>query len=336
MSNYYENPNFSLDFHIEGCRALRYEQLFNKANNLIEKEGSQMLNVKYVLVLIFTAQILWAADDKKSTSKGTTKPAVSTKSKVDSKPVVIPEVQANVKTETSDQKNAELDAAAKVEEITEDNNATKSTDKEGTSSIQEKAPAKKEKGEGGRSFGRIGLSYGISFPHFTEYGLDYLTLNKFFSFSGILGGAKAKMGGGVSTEISSQDLRVRWHPFASSFFFGVGYGIQTIGLQATTTSNSTTAVTKLKIKGNYMLPHIGWFRVWDIGLTMGFDLGYLRPSGVTSTLDTDTPGATQAERDALLASTEYQKSKKDIEAAGKLLGSVSIPYLTLFKIGWVF
>lgn len=33
---------------------------------------------------------------------------------------------------------------------------------------------------------------------------------------------------------------------------------------------------------------------------------------------------------------EYAKLKKDAEDAGNKLGKTSIPYMTLFKIGWLF
>jgi hypothetical protein len=195
--------------------------------------------------------------------------------------------------------------------------------------------SKKDESSGGRNFGKVGISYGISFPHFTEYGIDYQTMNKMFSFSGILGG-KALTMSDAKVNISSMDLRLRWHPFMGSFFLGVGYGKQTIALEASGTYANIATVAKLDIKNNYLMPHMGWFRVWDIGLTMGFDFGVLTPSGVTSTLTTDTPSASPAERTAALASADYLKMKDDTEKMGKTFGSASIPYITLFKIGWLF
>ncbi|MCX6126973.1 MAG: hypothetical protein NTV34_19790 [Proteobacteria bacterium] len=42
--------------------------------------------------------------------------------------------------------------------------------------------------------------------------------------------------------------------------------------------------TKVKVaaKSNYIAPHIGWFGIWEPGFTIGLVLGWLIPSGATS------------------------------------------------------
>jgi hypothetical protein len=201
-----------------------------------------------------------------------------------------------------------------------------------SSAASEMSPA----GEKGKtSWGQLGLTGSLALPHVIEYGLDYLSPGKMLSSSFVIGGYKFKAGD-VSAGISSYDLRGRWHPFMGSFFLGLAYGTQKISVEAKDTVNTFETIVKLDIKSAYLMPHIGWLAVWDSGFTLGFDLGMIMPSGVSTTLSTDIPSATASQKDAVVTSSDYLKLKKDAESSGDKLGKTSIPYITLLKIGWMF
>jgi hypothetical protein len=186
-----------------------------------------------------------------------------------------------------------------------------------------------------KSWGRLGLSAALTAPHIIEYGLDYFTPDNMFSSSFVVGGYTFKTGT-VSAGISSYDLRGRWHPFMGSFFLGLAYGSQKISIEAKDVVNTFDTIVKLDIKSAYVMPHLGWFAAWDSGFTLGFELGMIMPSGVSSSLTTDIPAASASQRAAIEATNDYIKMKTDAESAGDKLGKTSIPYLTLLKLGWVF
>ena len=82
-----------------------------------------------------------------------------------------------------------------------------------------------------------------------------------------------------------------------------------------------------------MVPFIpAAYRMWGVsdgGLFGGIDFGFQSPSGVSSTLSSNA--------DALVKATaEYQNLEADIRDQGKKLGEISIPTLTLFRLGYLF
>jgi hypothetical protein len=176
---------------------------------------------------------------------------------------------------------------------------------------------------------KLGPTIALTFPRVKELGLEFKAGSGFFSFGLISGGFKTKPTSEVSAEFSNYELRGRWHPFAGSFFLGVGYGKQNIKLEGTKEISSVPVTLNLDIESTYLMPHLGWFRVSDIGLTFGFDIGTILPSGVTSKMTSNASTAAES-------TSDYAKMKKDTEDAGDKLGKTSLPYMALFKIGWLF
>lgn len=176
---------------------------------------------------------------------------------------------------------------------------------------------------------KLGPTVAVSFPRVTEYALEYKTGSGLFSTALISGGFSFKPESTTSASFSNFELRGRWHPFYGSFFLGLGMGSQSIKVQATDTINSTNVVLDLDITSTYMVPHIGWLSVYSFGLTFGFDVGMIVPSGVKSKLSSNAPTIVKS-------TSDYQKMEDDILASGDKLGKVSIPYMTLLKVGWLF
>lgn len=228
------------------------------------------------------------------------------------------------------EKSEATDKAVNSEKV-QDADKTEKTNKVDTAEKTESADStnKNENPSEGRSFGRIGPMFTLSFPRIKEISLEYLTVNKMFSFALSKGGISIDPATNISATFSNFDIRGRWHPFMGSFFLGAGYGSQSITIEGTETINSITAHLKEEVTSTYFMPQLGWLSVWDIGLTMGFELGTIIPSGVSTNFTSDAPALVKA-------TSDYKKLKEDAESTGNKLGASSIPYIALFRIGWLF
>ncbi|MBC7420442.1 MAG: hypothetical protein H7328_06905 [Bdellovibrio sp.] len=200
----------------------------------------------------------------------------------------------------------------------------------------------------------FGLHADVNIPHLINYGLDYWHSSRWFSASANMGGASVPSSlvksaisdiDDPSIKISNMEGVLRVHPFAGSFYIGAAYGNhkieaagnKTITITSPAPGSATFRLTDT-IKANYFTPHIGWLWKLDMGLTFGFDLGYLNPSSVSVDLKEEalTPlpgGATLAD---FQSTAEYKKAKKDIVDGSEDVGKKGLPYLALFRIGYMF
>jgi len=204
----------------------------------------------------------------------------------------------------------------------------------------EAAPVSKGKGMLGDL--RIGPSVALGLPHPLTGGVD-LVYGDLISLS-VTGGNFGVAVEETELEIRNWDAALRWYPFQGSFFLGAAYGSQGIvGKLKTDVEVTTGGVTlkvpttiRLEVESSYMTPQIGWFARWDSGLTLGFDFGYQLPSGVTTDLQTSFENVSAASEQAVRDSADYKKNKDDIEKAAEAFGKEAIPYITFFRIGWLF
>lgn len=200
----------------------------------------------------------------------------------------------------------------------------------------------KSKGKGLLGDIRIGPSVALGFPHPLTGGLDIVYAD-LFSVSATAGRAGAKVED-TEIEIRNWDATFRFFPFQGSFFIGAAYGNQGIvGKLKTDIETTSSGVTlkvpttlRLEVESNYLTPQLGWFARWDSGLTLGFDFGYQMPSGAKSELQTAFENVSAANEKAVLDSEDYKDNKKDVEDAAEAFGKKSIPYISFFRIGWLF
>jgi hypothetical protein len=199
-----------------------------------------------------------------------------------------------------------------------------------------------KKGKGLLGDIRIGPSVALGFPHPLTAGLDVVYADM-FSVSATAGRSGAKVED-TEIEIRNWDATVRFFPFQGSFFIGAAYGNQGIvGKLKTDIETTSSGVTlkvpttlRLEVESNYLTPQLGWFARWDSGLTLGFDFGYQMPSGAKSELQTAFENVSAAKEQAVRDSEDYKTNKKDIEDAAETFGKTSIPYVSFFRIGWLF
>ncbi|HYX32689.1 MAG TPA: hypothetical protein VE954_06215 [Oligoflexus sp.] len=211
---------------------------------------------------------------------------------------------------------------------------------EKTSAETAAAPAAKGKGLLGDL--RIGPSVALGLPHPLTGGVDFV-YGDIVSLS-VTGGRFGVAVEETELEIRNWDATVRWYPFFGSFFMGAAYGSQGIvGKLKTDVDVTTGGVTlkvpttlRLEVESKYLTPQLGWFARWDSGLTLGFDIGYQMPSGVSTDLQTSFDNVSAASQQAVLNSEDYKKNKEDVEKAAEAFGKEAIPYVTFFRIGWLF
>ena len=187
---------------------------------------------------------------------------------------------------------------------------------------------------------KIGVTAGLTFPHLINLGLDTVIFQKFGVALNY--GNVTKSINSVDVAMKHTDVRFRWFPWGGSFFAGMAFGQHQMTGELDRDiklSNSTTTVAthgKLVASANYMIPHFGWFAVWDSGFTLGSDFGYLMPSGAKATFTSSFKNAPAGSDDTLKASNEYKNMKSDLEDSAKKYASTPVPYATLLRIGWLF
>ncbi|WP_141732771.1 hypothetical protein [Oligoflexus tunisiensis] len=234
---------------------------------------------------------------------------------------------------------------AQAQDTTDEPAQTQDTEAEPaqeTAKAAESPDATAAKGKGLLGDLRFGPSVALGLPHPLTGGVD-LVYADLISVS-LTGGRYGFKVDETELEIRNWDATVRFYPFLGSFFIGAALGNQGIvGKLKTDVETTTAGVTltvpttlRLEVESNYLTPQIGWFARWDSGLTLGFDFGYQMPSGVKSELQTSFDNVSAASQQAVQNSEDYKENKEDVEKAAEAVGKTSIPYISFFRIGWLF
>jgi hypothetical protein len=189
----------------------------------------------------------------------------------------------------------------------------------------------------------IGPTVQLGIPHPITYGVEAM-FAKVVSFGFSTGNYKVKQIENAKIDIKSWDVFARWHPMAGSFFLGAAYGNQEIDglfeddIDLTLNGFPRTVPVRVEaeIKSKYLSPRLGWFAVYDSGLTMGFEIGAQIPQNPETRVDAMVPGVSALEEAAVKSSDDYKDLKKQADDAVKILGKRTIPYMTMLKMGWLF
>lgn len=188
----------------------------------------------------------------------------------------------------------------------------------------------------------VGPTVQLGFPHPINYGIEALAFN-YLSF-GISTGSFELEIDPAKVKIENTQVHFRGHPFGDSFFIGFAYGKQKltgtaeddIELASGGFATTVPAVIDIEIDSNYFTPHLGWFAHYHTGLVLGFELGAQIPVDPKAKVDLDTSGLNAIQTAAIRASADYRDLKKKAEDAAKLLGEKTVPFVTLFRIGYLF
>ena len=192
----------------------------------------------------------------------------------------------------------------------------------------------------------------MNIPHILNYGLDYWHSSRLFSVALNAGGYKINnvaksddLPNGANIKISNQEFVLRYHPFAGSFYFGLGFGKHEVNADANRTISVTAPVAGSadvfitdNVKANYLLPHVGWLWKTSFGLTFGMDLGYLSPSSTQVDVTTKISNISNIAitEDMIKATDDYKKAYQDVVDNSEKYGKQGLPYWTVIRIGYMF
>ncbi|MBI4402790.1 MAG: hypothetical protein HY537_01435 [Deltaproteobacteria bacterium] len=183
----------------------------------------------------------------------------------------------------------------------------------------------------------------LGIPHPLNVALDAKIEQK---FSVGLGGGllsyayKAPDGYTINLGTYNYEMRVRFHPFSGAFFLGAAIGKQRFSCNATqeiTVEQFTVPTTvDLAISALTITPHLGWFWIKKSGFTIGFELGWLFPISPKTEWDVSTTAEYNAILEQVEATEEYKRIERKLQDIGNRIGSLSIPFVTLLRLGWTF
>jgi hypothetical protein len=185
---------------------------------------------------------------------------------------------------------------------------------------------------------RMGPSISLTLPHFLNYSIDAIILSRWgISFN--LGSASRTID---DVEISSNhiDGRIRWFPWAASFFVGVGYGRQNIAGKYTksieVSGKGYDVATEVSAKSSYYIPHIGWMWLGDSGFHIGVDAGAFIPQKANSSISASYATADDEVIKKLEASSEYGAVVTKIQDGVDRFTKKTLPFVTMLRIGYMF
>lgn len=166
----------------------------------------------------------------------------------------------------------------------------------------------------------FGLSAGFGVPYITQFGINYKMSNLFGIYANYnnldLSVGEAKLA------LTMPELMLNYHPFAGSFFIGLGVGQESLLAKSTETLTGTEV--KIEVKATTTIVKSGW--MWGIsnnGFWFGMDAAYIMPSGAKTTIT--APGVATTDQSYLDA----------IDAADKF-GKSSYLNITFARLGWIF
>jgi hypothetical protein len=149
-------------------------------------------------------------------------------------------------------------------------------------------------------------------------------------------GAEAKLDGWVGLSFDYgyvppfkvKEARVGWDnwsagakvfPFRGAFFLGALYGQRSIRVKVKDQSSDLEG--SARISSRYLAPELGWRWSWEVGFTMGMDLGWQFVTGSSKRIT--IPGGFDAEKE------------KDVRDITRRVANQGIPVLGLLEVGWM-
>jgi hypothetical protein len=207
-------------------------------------------------------------------------------------------------------------APFKVESTKETKETTKETTTEVTHSTNSSRPL-------------LGAHAALGFPHVLTAGLDLVTPGRAWGFALIAGAFTASGPESTNVGMTNTELQLRYHPWASAFYVGLGAGSHQVKIDKTETIQGNSVKAEATVKASYLKPQFGWIWQYDSGFSIGMEFGYLSPSGSTTDFTSNAPAPAQA-------TPEYANLEKDVKDNGDKFGKMGLPFVSLIRLGWMF
>jgi hypothetical protein len=175
----------------------------------------------------------------------------------------------------------------------------------------------------------FGAHAALGFPHVLTAGLDLVTPGRTWGFALIAGAFTASGPESTNVGMTNTELQLRYHPWSSAFFVGLGAGNHQVKVDKVETILGSSVKAEATVKASYLKPQFGWIWQYDSGLSIGMEFGYLSPSGSTTDFTSNAPAPAQATQ-------EYADLEKDVKDNGDKFGKMGLPFVSLLRLGWMF
>lgn len=175
----------------------------------------------------------------------------------------------------------------------------------------------------------FGFNASLGLPIPSGFGLNYVHSSGRFSAEAAHGSLGISVAD-VKVALTKTELVLRWHPFAGSFFVGAGIGQMALSSEASQTIGTESVTAKVALTANTLTPTLGWmWGIGDGGFFAGLDVGMQTPSGSKGELTSNADASVQS-------TAEYQQLVADVDEQGEKFGEMSLPVMTLFRLGYLF
>lgn len=171
------------------------------------------------------------------------------------------------------------------------------------------------------AYSSIGVNAGFGIPFITQAGINY-TIGQKFSINAGYNNLSLDSGT-ASVDLTMPELVINWHPFAGSFFVGLGLGSES--LEVTATDAQTGGKASAEVSATTTIAKLGWMWGKDNGgFWFGMDVAFISPSGAEVEIKTTNGLGTNSQeyRDAKDAATDF--------------GETSYTNITFARLGYLF
>jgi len=173
-----------------------------------------------------------------------------------------------------------------------------------------------------------GPSLQIGFPHPLNAGLHFVHASKMWSAEISAGSFEVQNIEDTDINFENQELNLRWHPFATSFFVGYGYGRQNVKVKGEDFVAGQTVRATVDFESDYHLPQVGWMTgMEDGGFFWSFELGWQMPTNAKTRIRTNVD---------LSGNPAYDEFIQDVRDTTEKAGEDAVPNIALIKFGWLF
>ncbi len=166
----------------------------------------------------------------------------------------------------------------------------------------------------------FGISAGSGIPFVGQGGVHYRYSDTFTFYGGY--NMLSLSSGSASVDLTMPELLVQYHPFAGSFFLGVGVGQESLDVKSTDVTTGLEA--RAEVTAMTGIAKVGW--MWGAsngGFWFGIDLSYIMPMNSDTTIT--APGVPTTD-----------PAYRDVQDAADRFGESSYINFTFARLGYIF
>lgn len=171
----------------------------------------------------------------------------------------------------------------------------------------------------------------LSFPHELDGSLEMVFSERF----GIKYSHGLNFNGTIDNNhvsLDNQLLALRAYPNQGAWFLGIGFGHHEVNAHRTDTINGFETTTYAQIKSDYISPTTGYKWVYESGITIGVEIGWIfATNGVSTTLSSN-----QDANPFVTGDPDYSRRRRDAEDSISSYVNNGTITIGLFELGYTF